>query len=130
VVVGPPERDAGHDAGKPPTPPEDAGQDAMVGTDGAVPDASVDPGCRLNPDREDEVCPQICPETCNGKDDDCDRKLDEDEAQDDCDGLPHAIGACTKGKCVVTQCQNDYKDCDMDAVTGCESGPDDVENCG
>jgi hypothetical protein len=132
VVVGPRDPDAGKDAGRlPPTlPPTDGGGDAATSSDAAVRDAAVDPGCRANPDLEDEVCPQICPETCNGEDDDCDRKLDEDEAQEDCEELPHALGSCSKGKCVVTQCQSGYKNCDEDAVTGCESGPDDVNNCG
>jgi hypothetical protein len=132
IVVGPREQDAGRDASSTPPPPSsmDAGKDAEVPSDAAVRDAEVDPGCRANPDLEDEVCPQICPETCNGEDDDCDRKVDEDEAQDDCEELPHALGSCSKGKCVVTQCQSDYKNCDHDAVTGCESGPDDVLHCG
>ena len=132
VVVGPRDSDAGKDGSTtlPPTLPMDGGKDAETPLDGAVRDAQVDPGCEPNPDLEDEVCPQICPETCNGEDDDCDGKLDEDEAQDDCEDLPHALGSCSKGKCVVTQCQSGYKDCDEDAVTGCESAPDDVDNCG
>lgn len=134
TVVGPPEPDAGDDAASMPPPVDmDAGRDAATPDDGSVPDdAAADPGCTLNPDRQNEVCPQICPEICNAKDDDCDNKIDEKEANDECSNLPHATGRCDakKGKCAVSACAKGFEDCDKDPVTGCESGLDDVNNCG
>jgi Lectin C-type domain/Domain of unknown function (DUF2341) len=121
--------DAGHDASV------DAGGDAAMdaGEDSSV-DAGGDGGggdsglCRPNP--TDDVCPEICPEICNDKDDDCDRKIDESDAIDDsCDG-PQSEGACVNGKCVITDCTDDYRDCDEKPSNGCEAGPNDENNCG
>src|SRR5687767_10109166 len=64
--------------------PQDA--DAAFGGDGGArdgggsadtgpnSDAAAMPDCRPNPD---PLCPDICTETCNGKDDDCDNSIDE-----------------------------------------------------
>jgi len=86
-------------------------------------------GCQPNPDTTDEVCTQICPETCNNADDDCDRKIDEDEADSMC-SLAHATSTCDRGVCLVVDCAAGYHDCDLSPKNGCESGPDDVDNCG
>ncbi|MCA9544129.1 MAG: hypothetical protein KC613_07050, partial [Myxococcales bacterium] len=76
------------------------------------------------------------PEVCNGRDDDCDGKVDgEDEDLrlqlfDDlqncgacgrvCDG-PNAEVACLQGRCYITACEPGYFDYDADPATGCES---------
>src|SRR5262245_14695777 len=39
-------------------------------------DATTTLGCQPNPDVSNAACPEICPEACNGEDDDCDGKID------------------------------------------------------
>ncbi len=95
----------------------------MSGTGGGDPNA-----CHPNPNLNDQVCPMICPEICNGQDDDCDLRIDEG-ATEICK-LDHAKSLCTDAQCMVTECVDNFKDCDGVASTGCESPIDDVDNCG
>jgi hypothetical protein len=131
VVVGPADEDGGpRDDGSMVMPMVDAGGEGGLKDAEVEVDAQASPGCRPNPDPTNEVCPEICPEACNGEDDDCDNRIDEEEADEDCDSLDHAVGACTLGECAIVQCQKDWRDCDEDPVTGCETGNDDVNHCG
>ncbi len=69
-------------------------------------------------------------ETCNGKDDNCDGRIDEgfdlDADPANCGkcgqrcGFPFAKSVCTKGACVLTECLPGYFDRDP-MVPGCES---------
>lgn len=112
--------DAGQDARQAHPPGWDAGRDAGTPAMGL---------CRPNPDTRDEVCPEICPEGCNGRDDDCDLRIDED-ASASC-ALSHATSLCDKGECLVVACAAGYRDCDGQAVTGCEAElATDLDHCG
>lgn len=131
----------------PPMPPGDGDGDGVGNGDGdgdvepggdGDGDGDVEPGgdgdgdavqtCRPNPDVDNEVCTQICPETCNGRDDDCDQRVDE-EASSGC-ALEHATASCESGACAVAACDAGYRDCDGSAETGCEVQPSDPANCG
>jgi hypothetical protein len=97
-----------------------AGMAGMAGSGGGE--------CVPNPDTANEVCTEICPERCNGEDDDCDRKLDEGEADADCQ-LAHATSTCVRGECLVVTCEGEFRDCDQDAANGCEALLGSVEHC-
>jgi hypothetical protein len=93
-------------------------------------DASLsNPNCKPNPEN-DPLCPEICEETCNGKDDDCDSEIDEDEADTDCVFRMHASSYCSMGRCIIDECIGEYADCDGDALNGCEASLNSVTNCG
>jgi hypothetical protein len=127
--------------------PDGATSDANSGTAGVGPTAGtgavVDAGmemdatvvdpmgkCYPNPNTEDEVCPEICPERCNNKDDDCDRRVDEGEAHDDCDAA-HADAICqVGGTCLIARCLDGHRDCNEEAADGCEITPEDPNHCG
>jgi hypothetical protein len=85
--------------------------------------------CQPNPDTTDQVCTEICPESCNNKDDDCDRKVDEDVPAAMC-SLSHASSMCARGVCLVVECTDGYRDCDRLPENGCEAAPTDIDNCG
>ena len=101
------------------------GSPAVTGNGGSGPLAG---DCMPNPSSLDGTCPMICPETCNGEDDDCDGTIDED-LESACK-LDNATAACARGKCLIAQCQKGFRDCDHEPATGCEVAPDDVNNCG
>lgn len=116
--------------------PADAGADtgaagdaaADGGDDASDHDAESTLGCRPNPDLSNMACPEICPEACNGRDDDCDGELD--ESADSTCAAAHANGICQAGTCFLTRCLGNYRDCDQEALTGCEVAADDVNHCG
>jgi hypothetical protein len=93
------------------------------------PDLPIDETCRPNPDAGKGDCAEICPERCNGKDDDCDGKTDEETPRALCK-LDQASGVCSEGACVIVECKGSYRDCDHDPDNGCETAKDDVNNCG
>jgi hypothetical protein len=112
----------GHGAtggGVPIGPPDDGGaRDAAPLADGG--DAGSAMTCFPNPDEFDEVCPKICPETCNAEDDDCDRHIDEGEAHATC-AAPNATGSCDRGVCRIGACEGRHQDCDGEHGNGCEA---------
>ncbi len=79
-------------------------------------------------------------ETCNGLDDDCDSKVDEDfDLQRDSDhcgkcdtvcALDNADSTCSGGKCEISQCAPGFADCDRNATTGCEADLESDATCG
>jgi len=102
-------------------PPGGGGGGAM-----ATVDAAID-GCRPNPDNEQ--CPEICPEACNEFDDDCDGEVDEEAELTDC-AFDHATSICSAGLCILTGCDNGFRDCDGDSANGCEADITSVDACG
>ncbi len=103
----------------------DAGPPAMDAGDGVDAD-----GCFPNPDPSGaSPCPRVCPERCNGLDDDCDDATDED-ASATCDA-DNAVAQCVDGACLIAECEPEFRDCDSRAETGCEvSIVDDPAHCG
>ena len=90
------------------------------GTDAAV-------TCTPNPGNE--LCPEICTEVCNDVDDDCDGEVDEGADDTDC-AADNATAICTQGLCVITGCDESYRDCDQDEQNGCEADISGVVHCG
>jgi hypothetical protein len=107
-------------------PVQDAGIDAGDAAGPPTPDGG---GCVPNPSGDDPDCAEICPETCNDRDDDCDGRVDEGSAGDAC-AADFAVAACVAGQCVIAACEPGHRDCDGEAANGCEAGDDDVEHCG
>lgn len=126
---------------RPPGPLLDGGGMDAGRLDAGRPDAgaSVDDGgredvdaaaCFENPDPGDVSCPEVCPEVCNGKDDDCDGRTDEVPAQASC-RLPNARAACASGFCALNACEDGFMSCDGLPQTGCEVDiAGDPANCG
>jgi hypothetical protein len=107
-----------------------AGAGGIGGAAGAAGTGGMaSPGCVPNPDTTNEVCTEICPETCNDEDDDCDRKVDEGDADLTCDAA-HGSAQCVRGMCVITACDDGWRDCDDAPETGCEASEADTDNCG
>jgi len=83
----------------------------------------------VTPDTSD--CPHL-PETCNGRDDDCDGVIDEEEGRADGGNatldcplrVVHAESVCAKGHCINLRCDPGYNSCDGHPENGCEC-PDD-----
>jgi hypothetical protein len=100
-----------------------AGMAGMAGMAGAAGGE-----CMPNPDLSNEVCTEICPEACNNEDDDCDRRIDEGEADLACQ-VPNATSTCERGVCLVLTCTGDFRDCDQDADNGCEALLGTVDHC-
>jgi hypothetical protein len=110
----------------------DAGPDAAI----VSPDAwrmtydtnTVDVG-------QDAWAPDGCtigaPELCNGRDEDCDERIDEGiditTDEDNCGGCgivcapPGAFGACVDSMCTITSCDVGRFDRNMDVTDGCET---------
>ncbi len=108
------------DAGK-------AEDDTDAGDDEDAGDTPIQ-ACFPNPN-DDGTCPEICPERCDGEDNDCDGDTDEQEAAESCE-LPRAMAGCVEAVCVVLGCEGLYGDCDDDPVNGCERLLDSDDNCG
>jgi hypothetical protein len=43
---------------------------------------------------------------------------------------PHALAACSNGKCLIVQCMAPWVDCDHRADNGCEATLDSLDHCG
>jgi hypothetical protein len=72
-------------------------------------------------------------EGCNGRDDDCDARVDEDPLASICSPLDGAPRACVAGRCRTgsAECPLGRADCDRASGNGCEvSVVDDAANCG
>ncbi len=74
-------------------------------------------------------CPTVCPEACDGEDNDCDGQTDEDPDGDIC-RLPNAETACVEGACTLTGCLTLYGNCDGQDNNGCETPLDTLTDCG
>jgi hypothetical protein len=80
------------------------------------------------------------PEVCNGMDDDCDGRVDEDFDLDtdpsNCGSCGHACtfangsGACEGGTCTLQACDAGFDDCDGDPANGCEADLTSAQTCG
>jgi hypothetical protein len=45
--------------------------------------------------------------------------------------LANATSACVAGQCVITACDSNFADCDLDPATGCEINlNNDPDHCG
>ena len=84
--------------------------------------------CQPNPEAG-SGCREMCPEICNGKDDDCDGRSDEGAAEDVC-SVQHAQGVCLTGTCYIAKCLDGARDCDQNPANGCEIGNNDAKHCG
>jgi hypothetical protein len=101
----------------------------------AAPDADL-PDCVTGKDGEtSETC---CRERCNGRDDDCDGRIDEVDRQSTCH-LPYASTLCTAASsdeesteptCLIASCLDDHVDCNNLIEDGCESALDSLDHCG
>ncbi|HET8933481.1 MAG TPA: hypothetical protein VFN67_08585 [Polyangiales bacterium] len=97
--------------------------------DAGSPDSAREPEqCEPNPDAG-AACRERCPEQCNGKDDDCDGRIDEGSAHASC-AADAAEGVCSAGHCEIVRCSKDARDCDGLAANGCEVKVDDADHCG
>ena len=121
-----PERDAGGAVAG--SFASDAG-DARDAGDSGPGEPDLGSGCEPNSAPDAGSCLEICPETCNGKDDDCDGEYDGEAADDSCE-LGHAEALCDLGECLILECKGGYRDCDGEPDDGCEVAPTDPDNCG
>lgn len=108
------------DANTAPPPPQ-----PEMGT----PPSDMGPGPRADGDVEPDLGCVRTDEVCNGRDDDCDRVVDEDfDFESDvthCGGCgracrpARATGVCVEGVCTVEACEEGFADLD-DGILGCE----------
>ena len=100
--------------------------DDVAPTDGGTPvTPDAETGCRPNPD--DPSCPEICPEVCDGGDNDCDGEVDEGE--DVCLSA-NGVSVCLGGRCILAECNEGFRDCDGQPSNGCEGDLASIEHCG
>lgn len=91
---------------------------------------SLGPAADASPD--DASVPDACSaraESCNGADDDCDGRVDEEPTACVATGAHVASAACVSQRCVQV-CVEGYHDCDGLPENGCESDLSDDANCG
>ena len=103
--------------------------------DGAPPDCVPCPAGFANLDADDQSCEYACvaaAEVCNGRDDDCDGRVDDlfDLLRDpeNCGACGHACGGgehvvdatCRVGRCGALRCEPGFHDADGAAENGCE----------
>jgi hypothetical protein len=67
-------------------------------------------------------------ETCNGRDNDCDGKVD--EGADETCSVANGTGECTRASCKIGKCETGFADCDGSYLTGCEVVLSTLQNCG
>lgn len=80
----------------------------------------------------DATVPDVCSaraELCNGEDDDCDGRVDEEPTACVATGAHVASAACVSQRCVQV-CVAGHHDCDGLPGNGCESDLNDDTNCG
>ncbi len=70
-------------------------------------------------DTDYDIHPTVV-ELCDGKDNDCDGSIDEEEALTSCGVVANGTVACQDGGCVVTSCTSGYFDLNGSYADGCE----------
>ena len=104
-----------------PVVPMDAGRsDAQAPSHAPSQAPSIDSG---------PACAFTGRETCNGKDDDCDGEVDEEDADDTC-SAPHSSATCASGKCGRRYCEVGFGACNAVDTDGCEQALNAPDNCG
>lgn len=83
-------------------------------------------------------------EACNGMDDDCDGRVDEDfdfrtdsnncgRCGTSCAAIANASATCSGSVCLIQSCNTGFSDCNMNMADGCETSltsPSDCDACG
>ena len=85
-------------------------------------------GCEYGPcaltDAKGQPCQKSDPgcgvEACDGKDNDCNGKIDDALPDTLCPPVLHTTFACDQAVCKITACDNGWYDVDKDPKTGCE----------
>ena len=66
----------------------------------------------------------VAPETCNGRDDDCDRRIDEETEAQCAKAVVNARTACVPAgdgaQCALIDCHEGFANCNADPADGCE----------
>jgi hypothetical protein len=79
-----------------------------------------------------DACVVLGTELCDGRDQDCDGRIDEGTCV--CDppcSLDRATARCEAGVCVIASCRDGFGDCDELAANGCEIDlAEDARHCG
>ncbi|MSP90201.1 MAG: hypothetical protein EXR79_00110 [Myxococcales bacterium] len=74
-------------------------------------------------DNDPKIKPNVT-ELCNGLDDDCNGKTDEDPAGKSCPDVAGGKGGCLVGKCGIGTCAKGLFDVDANVTNGCECSAD------
>jgi hypothetical protein len=78
-------------------------------------------------DDNDEHIRPGAPERCNGKDNNCNGRIDDLGAV----WIENGVGICQNGAIAVQSCNKGFADCDANAANGCETDiMSDNDNCG
>lgn len=103
--------------------------------DGGLPDSGLDAAFDSGHDRDsggEDSSPACIPSpgACNGRDDDCDGRVDED-ADGQCAATAHGTNTCVEGACVLVSCEAGYEQCRSDGLcTWTDESPVDCGACG